>query len=148
VNSTADVYRMNPAEDTLVYGDELEEGMWVLASDPGARLPAGDDEDGRHRRQRFRRVNRLRRERSGFGNEVTTFTGTWVDGYQERHMHDIRAAWIVKKAPAPEASAVITKGDVIRIIPEKGPEWIMLVSHVEQHIITLADLPAEGEGGS
>jgi hypothetical protein len=39
----------------------------------------------------------------------------------------------------------ITKGDVIRIIPEAGPERVMTVAHVEHHIITLADIPATDE---
>jgi hypothetical protein len=39
----------------------------------------------------------------------------------------------------------VTKGDTIRIIPERGPERVMLVAHVEHHIITLADLPGTGE---
>ena len=37
----------------------------------------------------------------------------------------------------------VTKGDTIRIIPEKGPERVMVVSHVEHHVITLSD-PASG----
>jgi hypothetical protein len=146
VNSTADAYRMNPAEDVLMDGGEIAEGMWVLAADPRTRLPCGSDDDSRLRAQRFRRVTRLRRELSGFGNEVTVFTGEWVDGYQEKHRYDAAASWIVKKAPAPEVSATIARGDVIRIRPDRGPERVMVVSHVEHHLITLADLPAEGEG--
>jgi hypothetical protein len=38
----------------------------------------------------------------------------------------------------PEIS--ITRGDVIVIVPERGPRRRMLVAHVEHHIITLADL--------
>lgn len=38
-----------------------------------------------------------------------------------------------------ETPAAVTKDDIIRIIPEKGPERVMRVSHVEHHIITLAD---------
>lgn len=40
----------------------------------------------------------------------------------------------------PDPPKTITKGDVIEIIPEKGPRRRMLVGHVEWHIITLADL--------
>ena len=36
----------------------------------------------------------------------------------------------------------ITKGDTIRIIPDKGPGRVMVVSHVEHHVITLSD-PAD-----
>lgn len=42
----------------------------------------------------------------------------------------------------PAGAPVITKGDVIRIVPERGPERVMTVAHVEHHIITLADDPA------
>ena len=34
----------------------------------------------------------------------------------------------------------VAKGDIIRIVPDRGPERVMLVTHVEHHIITLADL--------
>jgi hypothetical protein len=102
MNDTAD-YRMNPAEDTLIYGDELKEGMWVLPS--SERIPSGRDEDSRLRAQRFRRVVRLRRARPG-GNELVAFVGVWVDGYQQEHTYAVSHAWIVKKAPAdPEATA-------------------------------------------
>lgn len=37
----------------------------------------------------------------------------------------------------------VTKGDVVTIAPERGPLRRMLVSHVEHHIITLADLEGE-----
>ena len=49
-------------------------------------------------------------------------------------------------APTP---ATVTKGDVIRIVPEAGPERVMQVSHVEHHVITLADLGGEAaeDGG-
>lgn len=43
-------------------------------------------------------------------------------------------------------TAAVSKGDLIRIIPEKGPERVMVVAHVEHHVITLADPPAEGDG--
>ena len=36
----------------------------------------------------------------------------------------------------------VTRGDAIRIIPGKGPERVMVVSHVEHHVITLSD-PAD-----
>lgn len=45
MNDTTGVYRMNPAEDRLVYGDELTEGMWALPDNPEMRRPRGDDED-------------------------------------------------------------------------------------------------------
>jgi hypothetical protein len=107
VNSTADVYRMNPAEDTLVYGDQLAEGMWVLPSSPTTRF-LGEDEDSRLRAQRFCRVTRLRREPFRFDgevSEVTVFVGEWVDGYQYQRRHALTTPWLAKKAPAdPEAT--------------------------------------------
>ena len=42
------------------------------------------------------------------------------------------------------ALRTVTKGDTIRIIPDKGPERVMVVSHVEHHVITLSD-PKENE---
>jgi hypothetical protein len=38
-----------------------------------------------------------------------------------------------------KAVASVKKGDLIRIIPERGPERHMIVAHVEHHIITLSD---------
>lgn len=49
---------------------------------------------------------------------------------------------------ASDVSATVTKGDAIRIVPEKGPERVMLVAHVEHYVITLADLPENGEGNA
>lgn len=145
MNGTADAYRMNPAEDALIYGDKLEEGMWVLPS--SERIPRGDDEDSRLRAQRFRRVTRLHREGGGPGMpDRVVFIGEWVDGYSQEHRYGVSHTWIVKKAPAPEVTATVSKGDIICIIPEKGPERVMTVAHVEHYVITLADLPEEGEG--
>lgn len=39
----------------------------------------------------------------------------------------------------------ITKGDIIQIVPERGPVRIMRVSHVEHHVITLADTEASDD---
>lgn len=35
----------------------------------------------------------------------------------------------------------IRRGDVIIIVPDRGPERKMVVNHVEHHVITLVDLP-------
>src|SRR6266498_6053874 len=59
---TVPVYRMNPAEDEIRFGEEITEGMWVLADSPIFRSPHGGGEDEKIRAQRFRRVTRLRRE--------------------------------------------------------------------------------------
>jgi hypothetical protein len=91
------VYRMNPAEDRIVFGEELEEGMLVLAEEPGARRPHGRSEDEQLRAQRFRRVTRLRREPGT--PEKIIFVGEWVDGYQEVHRYAVSYGWIVKKEP-------------------------------------------------
>lgn len=44
------------------------------------------------------------------------------------------------------ASVSVTKGDTIRIIPERGPERLMAVAHVEHHVITLSDPGSSEEG--
>lgn len=46
---------------------------------------------------------------------------------------------------AEDLAVSVAKGDVIRVVPERGPERLMLVAHVEQHIITLSDLHGEEE---
>lgn len=105
MNETAvSVYRMNPAEDEILYGDELRDGAWVLADDPTLRSPHGKDEDAKIRAQRFHRVNRLRRE-AGYGDAPAkvVFIGEWVDGYQEIHRYAASHGWIVKKDPAPDS---------------------------------------------
>ena len=77
MNTTVDVYRMNPEADTIVFGDELAEGMWVIYESPPARLrqqrtrrgaatrPAVPPRDPAAHRRRFcglrRRIHRLRR---------------------------------------------------------------------------------------
>jgi hypothetical protein len=96
-------YRMNPAEDMIVFGDELEDGMWVLTESTMARQPHGYDEDSQIRRQRFRRVTRLRRE-PGYASapDKVVFVGEWVDGYQEVHAYAVTFGWLVKKDPQPE----------------------------------------------
>jgi hypothetical protein len=45
----------------------------------------------------------------------------------------------------------IAQGDTITIVPEQGPERVVVVTHVEHHVILLADhpeFPAEGGDGS
>ena len=41
------------------------------------------------------------------------------------------------------ADITVARNDVIGIVPDAGPRRTMLVSHVEQHIITLNDLPGD-----
>jgi hypothetical protein len=108
MNDTAD-YRMNPAEDTLLRGDQLAEGMWVLAESTAYRVPVGASEDDRIRAQRFRQVSGLHRKPPALfegAPERIAFTGTWIDGYQRTHHASVDVEWIVKKAPVdPEATA-------------------------------------------
>lgn len=85
-------YVMSPAEDVILFGDELGNGMWVLADDCGARPPYGAAEEDRLRAQRFRRVTRLRRE-----GDLVTFVGEWLDGYQALHQASASSGWIVKR---------------------------------------------------
>jgi hypothetical protein len=106
-----DSYRMNPVEDTLVYGEDLKEGMWVLAESPRQRTPyhGTSVKDSMIRTQRFRQVSRLRREPASAvkgATELIHFTGTWIDGYQASHTASPGQPWIVKKAPEdPEVTA-------------------------------------------
>jgi hypothetical protein len=99
MKTTVDVYRMNPEADTIVFGDELAEGMWVIHECPEARCARNAPEEVQLRGQRFRRVTRLRTESdvSYAGGAYTVFVGEWVDGYQEVHEATIRTAWIVKR---------------------------------------------------
>jgi hypothetical protein len=107
------VYRMNPAEDRIVFGDELAEGMWVLNEDPLMRTPGGRGEDTQIRQQRFRRITRLRRnDRPADGGPPTlAFVGEWIDGYQEVHNHANGAAWIAKKDPITASDENYGPGD-------------------------------------
>jgi hypothetical protein len=91
---TQAVYRMNPAEDEILFGNEIAEGMWVLLEYWPLRSPCGRGEEGELRRQRFRRVMRLTRS-----NGTVRFIGEWVDGYQEVHSYAESWGWLVKKSP-------------------------------------------------
>lgn len=57
----------------------------------------------------------------------------------------LEALWRAYQAGREDQAADLTiaRNDVIRIVPESGPEQTMLVSHVEHHIITLADLDGD-----
>lgn len=97
-------YLMDPAEDVILFGDELAEGMWVLPESPEARPGSEAPEDERLRGQRFCRVTRLRRKHGGYqGGEGTVFVGEWVDGYQRVISATTQLAWIVKKSSLPGA---------------------------------------------
>lgn len=103
--STITEYVMNPAEDTVLYGDELADGMWVLGDDALMRTPSGDSEDEQIRAQRFRRVTRLRlytQPGSDSAPPQMSFIGEWADGYQQSWEGAITSAWIVKREqPSP-----------------------------------------------
>lgn len=90
-------YLMNPAEDVVIYGDDLVEGMWVLPENELVRA-TGRTEDAQIRGQRFRRVTQLRTQRGASGlPDLSVFIGEWVDGYQERHAYAVTWCWIVKR---------------------------------------------------
>lgn len=38
------------------------------------------------------------------------------------------------------AGPLVAAGEIVRIIPKRGPERLMRVAHVEHHVITLSDL--------
>lgn len=48
----------------------------------------------------------------------------------------------------PEPFKTVKMGDVIKIIPESGPERVMEVAHVEHLIITLRDIVLEANHGN
>lgn len=50
-----------------------------------------------------------------------------------------RTELVARVLAGEQGVATVTKGDVIRIVPERGPERVMTVAHVEHHVITLAD---------
>jgi hypothetical protein len=103
MNQVVSVYRMNPVEDEIRFGDEIAEGMWVLCEDPSLRSPHGSGEDDKIRAQRFRRVTRLRRQAAIGGTPAqVVFVGEWVDGYQEVHRYAETFGWLVKKADPAE----------------------------------------------
>ena len=99
--NTVTAYKMNPAEDEILFGADLEEGMWVLCEFPPLRSPHGEGEDDQIRRQCFRQVTGLQHS----GDQIV-FIGRWVDGYAEVHKyHATFYGWIVKRAAAPSAEA-------------------------------------------
>jgi len=102
VSATVTAYVMNPAEDCILFGDELTDGMWVLADDCCSRPPYGGSEDERLHSQRFRRVTKLRRE-----GDLVTFVGEWLDGYQAVHQAGASSGWMVKKDSLPAGTALL-----------------------------------------
>ena len=106
MNGTITAYLMNPAEDAVIFGTDLADGMWVLHEGRGARCSTAAPEDEQLRAQQFRQVTRLRLERneSFQGGLATIFVGEWADGYQETHRVTASATWIVKKASMPAGS--------------------------------------------
>jgi hypothetical protein len=98
--STVTAYVMDPALDTVLFGDEITEGMWVLPEDELARKRHPDPaEDTALRQQRFRRITRLRvQPPCGLLPAQTVFIGEWIDGYQEMHSFAVTHGWIVRKA--------------------------------------------------
>jgi hypothetical protein len=98
--STVRAYQMNPAEDYLVFGDELADGMWVVREDESLRADSDMSEDEQLRQQRFCRVTKIRRS-----GDLISFIGEWIDGYQQAFRMHQTFAWIVKRDPitAPDA---------------------------------------------
>ena len=99
--TTITAYKMNPAEDTILFGTELEEGMWVLCEFAPMRGPHGDSEEEQIRRQCFRQVTGLH-----YSGDQVVFIGRWIDGYAEVHRyHATFYGWLVKRGPAPSTKA-------------------------------------------
>jgi len=97
MNGTA-AYLMNPATDTIVFGDELAVGMQVLPENRSIRHDDGS-EDSALRAQRFRTIIRIRgiTPATGYAPAQVTFLGEWVDGYQEIWAGAVTHGWIVRK---------------------------------------------------
>jgi hypothetical protein len=59
---------------------------------------------------------------------------------------DMIDAWLseLKREWEIPATATVAQGNTVTVIPERGPERVMRVAHVEQYIITLREIPAEG----
>lgn len=93
-------YVMNPAEDVVLFGDELAEGMWVMQEDWVLRARAEMSEDQQLRMQRFMRVTRLRFA-PGPSSDLAVFVGEWVNGHQEIQRVAVTLGWIVKKSSIP-----------------------------------------------
>lgn len=96
-------YVMNPAEDVVMFGDDLAEGMWVLREDTSMRHDYGTEEE-QLRGQRFMRVTRLRFT-PGPASDLAVFIGEWVDGHQEVQRIAVTFGWIVKKDSLPATGA-------------------------------------------
>jgi hypothetical protein len=110
MTATVTDYRMNPAEDVILFGEDIREGMVVLIEDRVMRHSYSGGEEEQLRKQRFRKVTRLRREpiapAEGYeSGALLTFIGEWVDGYQEIHRYNVSHGWLVKKDSIPEATS-------------------------------------------
>jgi len=97
-------YVMNPAEDTILFGDELRDGMLVMHEDWVLRGGSAVSEDEQLRNQRFMRVTRLRFV-PGPAGDLAVFIGEWVDGHQKVQRVAVTLGWIVKKASIPDYTA-------------------------------------------
>jgi hypothetical protein len=86
-------YLMNPAEDEIIFGDELREGMVVFPENGGYW-------DDPHPYE-FYRVTRLRILGKN-DYRVTQFIGVHPDGYARVHEVSISHAWLVKKSSFPQ----------------------------------------------
>ncbi len=91
-------YEMNPAEDVIMSGDDLKDGMWVLHETSYLRPGSEASEDERLRGQRFCRITRLKRN-----GGVITFIGEWVDGYQKTFTVHRDYNWLVKRDSVTQA---------------------------------------------
>lgn len=85
-------YRMNPAEDRIIDGTELAEGMLVLCENWTSRQPHDYDGEDLGRQDQFRKVTKLRHK-----GELIVFLGEWDDGYQETHTYHRDYTWLAKK---------------------------------------------------
>jgi len=113
-------YRMNPAEDKILFSGDLQPGMLVLPEDPGKRATFQDTaEDAPVKRQQFRKI--IRRLNL---TPTIMFVGQWDDGYKESHTSDAAASWIVKKSSiTPDPCSTTTAHDPHPWIDVNGREF-------------------------
>lgn len=85
-------YEFSPRTDTIMYGEELKDGMFVL---PDAIYLRGNDSWGgkdENRWQQFAQITKLIKR-----NSVITFIAVWDDCFQQKTVFHSTHTWIVKK---------------------------------------------------
>lgn len=93
-------YKLNPATDDLVYGDDLVNGMRVLIGRTTGRYDEGQPElhnAGLPINNRWCVVSRVR-----VTDDTVFFIGVYEDGHKERRSSALVDIWLVKKWTMPK----------------------------------------------